>query len=83
MIEDEGMVWVWHSGGDIEESRWENEVDDVWDGCEIADAVEGAKMLANTLVLLLLTLLNELEDWPVVVTVVEHVAAAVCCETAV
>lgn len=51
----------------------------MWEGCEKADAVDGAKILANTLALLL-TLLLEVDE---LLVVVKHVTSDVCCKAPV
>lgn len=71
-VEDDGRV-VERSERPIAHIRSEN-VDDDWDGWDVTGVVEGAKILANTLVLLLLLEL-------VTVPVVNDIVAGACCNT--
>ena len=70
-VEDDGRV-VERSERPIAHIRSEN-VDDDWGGWDVTGVVEGAKILANTLVLLLLEL--------VTVPVVNDIVAGACCNT--
>lgn len=71
-VEDDGRV-VERSERPIAHIRSEN-VDDDWGGWDVNGVVEGAKILANTLVLLLLLEL-------VTVPVVNDIVAGACCNT--
>lgn len=73
-VEDDGRV-VERSERPIAHIRSEN-VDDDWGGWDVNGVVEGAKILANTLVLLLLLLLEL-----VTVPVVNDIVAGACCNT--
>ena len=70
-VEDDGRV-VERLERPIAHIRSEN-VDDDWGGWDVTGVVEGAKILANTLVLLLLEL--------VTVPVVNDIVAGACCNT--
>lgn len=70
-VEDAGRV-AERSERPIAHIRSEN-VDDDWGGWDVTGVVEGAKILANTLVLLLLEL--------VTVPVVNDIVAGACCNT--